>query len=130
LLSHVFTAVVDFDRAYGFYSALLEVLEVEPRFHDPTRPWAGWQSAQGSRPLFVIGRPHEGAHDPGNGQMIAFAARTRVMVREAHALALALGAKCEGEPGLRPHYHPHYYGAYCRDPDGNKICVVCHDPEP
>jgi lactoylglutathione lyase len=30
-------------------------------------------------------------------------------------------------PGLRPHYHGHYYGAYFRNPDGNKLCVVCHD---
>ncbi|MEA1157410.1 VOC family protein, partial [Klebsiella pneumoniae] len=34
----------------------------------------------------------------------------------------------EGAPGLRTHYHPNYYGAYLRDPDGNKVCVVCHKP--
>jgi len=34
-----------------------------------------------------------------------------------------------GAPGLRPEYHAHYYGAYFRDPDGNKLCVACHDPE-
>jgi lactoylglutathione lyase len=35
----------------------------------------------------------------------------------------------EGAPGLRPEYHAHYYGAYFRDPDGNKLCVACHQPE-
>ncbi len=38
-----------------------------------------------------------------------------------------LGGRCEGQPGLRPEYHTHYYGAYFRDPDGNKFCVVCHE---
>jgi hypothetical protein len=41
---------------------------------------------------------------------------------------MSAGAKDEGAPGLRTHYHPNYYGAYLRDPDGNKICVVCHKP--
>lgn len=38
--------------------------------------------------------------------------------------------EAENAPGLRPHYHAHYYGAYFRDPDGNKLCVCCHQPEP
>ena len=51
------------------------------------------------------------------------------MTREQATKALSHGATCEGHPGLRPHYHPDYYGAYFRDLDGNKICVVCHLPE-
>ena len=43
-------------------------------------------------------------------------------------LGLARGATDEGAPGLRPHYHADYYGAYLRDPDGNKLCCVCHRP--
>lgn len=43
---------------------------------------------------------------------------------DMHAPALAGGGRCEGLPGLRPEYHPHYYGAYFRDPDGNKLCVA------
>jgi lactoylglutathione lyase len=59
--------------------------------------------------------------------MTAFMADTRAMVDAAHAAALAHGGTCEGPPGLRPAYHEHYYGAYFRDPDGNKLCVVCHE---
>jgi len=40
----------------------------------------------------------------------------------------AAGGRDEGGPGLRPHYHADYYGAYLRDPDGNKLCRVCHRP--
>ncbi|OXH86721.1 glyoxalase, partial [Burkholderia multivorans] len=53
---------------------------------------------------------------------------TRAHVDRCHALALQHGGTCEGPPGLRPHYHRDYYGAYFRDPDGNKLCVVCHRP--
>ena len=60
--------------------------------------------------------------------MVALMAASRAMVDHAHAVALAQGATCEGPPGPRPEYHAHYYGAYFRDPDGNKLCVCCHDP--
>jgi hypothetical protein len=62
----------------------------------------------------------------GNGITIGLEAPDRSAVDSAHAAALAAGGKDEGAPGIRAHYHPNYYGAYLRDPDGNKICVVCH----
>ncbi len=61
--------------------------------------------------------------------MVALLAASRQIVDRAHAYALAQGGADEGAPGLRPQYHPNYYGAYFRDPDGNKICVVCHTAE-
>ena len=60
--------------------------------------------------------------------MAAFLAESRPMVDDAYSVAIAGGAKCEGRPGPRPHYHEHYYGAYFRDLDGNKICICCHTP--
>ena len=51
-----------------------------------------------------------------------------MFVDQAFAIALANGGTSEGAPGLRPEYHEHYYGAYFRDPDGNKLCVACHLP--
>jgi lactoylglutathione lyase len=62
--------------------------------------------------------------------MVAFLAASRAIVDSAHAVALAHGGRTEGPPGLRPQYHEHYYGAYFRDPDGNKLCVACHVPVP
>lgn len=130
MFSHVFIGTNDFARAMRFYQPLLEVLQIRARFVDAARPWAGWRSAPDVRPLFLLGRPFDGRpHDPGNGQMVAFSAQTRVMVDRAFATALAMGGTSEGAPGLRPEYHPHYYGAYVRDPDGNKLCVVCHSAE-
>jgi lactoylglutathione lyase len=79
--------------------------------------------------LFLIGAPYDKrAHDQGNGQMVAFLAESRAMVDHAYAEALAHGGTSEGVPALRPEYHEHYYGAYFRDLDGNKLCVACHLP--
>jgi catechol 2,3-dioxygenase-like lactoylglutathione lyase family enzyme len=130
VFSHIFVSVSDFQRALNFYNQVLSTLNIEQRFCEPEKPWAGWHSAGGSRPYFVICKPFNGEpHDPGNGQMVAFTATDRQRVRAAHQTALALGGRCEGPPGLRPHYHEHYYGAYFRDLDGNKVCVACQTPE-
>ncbi|HTU09250.1 MAG TPA: VOC family protein [Allosphingosinicella sp.] len=59
------------------------------------------------------GRPH-----------IAFQAETRAMVDDFHAKALAYGGTDASPPGLRPDYDPHYFGAFVRDPDGNKVEAV------
>jgi lactoylglutathione lyase len=131
VFSHVFVGVKDFERAFAFYSSLMDALGHAPRFCDRARPWAGWQPGSGGRPLFLIGAPHDGmAHAPGNGQMTAFAVDRRATVDGAYRLALDSGATSEGSPALRPHYHAHYYGAYLRDPEGNKFCIVCHADEP
>ena len=61
--------------------------------------------------------------------MVAFAAKDRLAVRAAYQAALRLGGQSEGEPGLRPEYHANYYGAYFRDTEGNKVCVVSHGGE-
>ena len=61
---------------------------------------------------------------------IAFRADNRAQVDAFHRAALAAGGRDNGPPGLRPHYHPDYYGAFVLDPDGHNIEVVCHRPEP
>jgi ribosomal protein S18 acetylase RimI-like enzyme len=129
LFSHIFVSVKDFSRALDFYTPLMERLGIQQRFCDRSKPWAGWQSDPGPRPLFVIGKPFDGqAHVAGNGQMVAFLAPSRDVVEQAFAVALANGGTSEGEPGMRPEYHQNYYGAYFRDPEGNKLCVACHVP--
>jgi catechol 2,3-dioxygenase-like lactoylglutathione lyase family enzyme len=129
VFSHVFVSVTDFDRAFAFYAPVMQGLGIELRFCERDKPWAGWHSAGATRPLFVISTPFDGQpHHPGNGQMTAFLAKDRHGVDEVHATALAHGGVCEGPPGPRPHYHANYYGAYFRDPDGNKLCVACHTP--
>jgi catechol 2,3-dioxygenase-like lactoylglutathione lyase family enzyme len=64
---------------------------------------------------------------PG-GTHVAIAASDRATVAAFHAAALAAGGRDNGAPGLRPEYHPNYYGAFVLDPDGNNIEAVCHLP--
>lgn len=129
MFSHVFVGVSDFERALRFYQPLMACLGHPQRFCEPSRPWAGWQTSEvQARPLFLIGSPYnQQAYTAGNGQMAAFMVQNRAMVDEVYTLALSLGGSCEGSPGLRPEYHAQYYGAYFRDPEGNKLCVVCHE---
>jgi catechol 2,3-dioxygenase-like lactoylglutathione lyase family enzyme len=115
MISHVFLGTSDFERALAFYQPLLAALGLQQRFIERDHPWAGWQQPGVARPLLLLGRPYDGQPaSAGN---------------EVHALALQLGGRCEGPPGLRPHYHAHYYGAYFRDLDGNKLGLACHAPE-
>lgn len=130
MLSHVYIGVNDFERACAFYSPIMEALGFVPKFREPDYPWAGWMEPGAPRPLLLIGRPWDGnAAQPGNGQMVALLAPSRAAVDAAYAAALAHGGADEGAPGPRPHYHANYYGAYVRDPEGNKLCVCCHDSE-
>lgn len=128
MLSHVTLGVTDVRRAERFYAPLLEALGLVVKFSD--RHWAGWKHPAADRPLFIITRPFDGQPaGAGNGQMIAFMADSRALVDRCHTLALEHGGTSDGTPGLRPNYHPHYYGAYFRDSDGNKLCVCCHQSE-
>ena len=129
MISHIYLGVNDFERAFAFYSPIMEALGHTLKFCERAHPWAGWMTPGVARPLFIVGGTFDGKPAQcGNGHMTALLAASRNTVDAVYALALAHGGMDEGAPGLRPHYHPNYYGAYFRDPDGNKLCVCCHDP--
>lgn len=129
MFSHVTVGTRNLQVSIAFYDALLMTLNCKRKFAD--NHWAGWKPVDADRPLFIVTFPYDECQaDVGNGQMIALDAPSRVLVRRAYAAAIAAGGMDEGEPMLRPQYHPDYYGAYVRDPDGNKLCICCHDPEP
>lgn len=78
------------------------------------------------KPDFWIGTAPDGSTEPSGRMHLAFAARDRAAVDAFHRAALAAGAKDNGAPGPRPHYHPGYYGAFVVDPMGNNLEAVCH----
>ena len=129
MLDHLGFTVADYPRSRAFYERALAplgygvVMEV-------TRTMSGGYEGCGfgppGKPAFWVG---VGTGEAGHGMHIAFAAKTRAEVDAFHAAALAAGGVDNGAPGLRPHYHPHYYGAFVFDPDGHNVEAVCHAPE-
>lgn len=127
MISHIHLGTNDLPAAKEFYSPLMAELGWRLRFYEPDKGWAGWQPEQADRPLLLVGVPFDGHHaSPGNGNMVALLARDRATVDRCHRLAIENGGANEGDPGLRPHYHANFYGAYFRDLEGNKICICCH----
>lgn len=125
MFSHATIGTNDMPRAVAFYDAVFACLEIE-RFH-LADDYAGYGNAHSDQ-VWVM-KPFDGKPATvGNGTHIAFLAESRDQVDAFHKAALAHGGTDEGAPGLRQHYHPNYYGAYVRDPDGNKIQAVCHKP--
>lgn len=126
--SHVTVGTNDIARAKEFYDAVLATLGCT-RTYDH-KEYVGYGQGPDGESAFWVLPPFDGAAATvGNGTHIALNAATRAAVDAFHAAALAHGGSDEGKPGLRPHYHADYYGAYVRDPDGNKLQAVCHMPE-
>ena len=121
LFDHIGFNVTDFPKTKAFLLQALRPLNV-----GITMEGEGWAT---------IGREGEGnfwfgsfGGSPGPIH-IAFAAENREQVRLFHAAAIAAGGQDNGAPGLRPQYHPDYYGAFVLGPDGHNIEAVCHAPE-
>ena len=127
MLDHVGIPVSDYARSKAFYLQALGplgyglVMEVSSK-ETGAEGHCGF-GAEG-RPQFWIG-----SGKPIKGQVhFAFMAKDRAAVDAFHAAALKAGGKDNGAPGLRPHYHANYYGAFVLDPDGHNIEAVCHLP--
>ncbi|MHA6204148.1 VOC family protein [Dyella soli] len=130
MLDHVGLQVSGYERSREFYLKALAplggalIMEVTA---EQTGDGAHAGFGIHGVPNFWIGTSHTGqATGPVH---VALAAPDRAAVDAFHRAALAAGAKDNGAPGLRPHYHEHYYGAFVLDPDGHNIEAVCHRPE-
>ena len=129
MLDHVGFAVADAERSRRFYQRALEPLGITLIMSvTPDQTEAGGTAhgfGSDGKPYFWIGDNER----VGEGTHIAFTAESRAKVDEFYQAALAAGGRDNGAPGLRPQYHPNYYGAFVFDPDGANIEAVCHRPE-
>jgi catechol 2,3-dioxygenase-like lactoylglutathione lyase family enzyme len=108
----------DFDRATKFYDAVLAPLGGQRAFANERMQFYMSGSTPG---MLAVCKPYdEQPASCGNGSMFGLPAASQEQVDAAHAAAIAAGAVDEGAPGMRT---DNFYGAYFRDPDGNKICV-------
>ncbi|MDB5972897.1 MAG: glyoxalase-like domain protein [Hydrocarboniphaga sp.] len=129
MLDHIGISVSDLERSRRFFEAALHPLEIGLVMEvTAEQTGAGGHVGFGSqqRPYFWIG---DGGAAAGAGVHVAFAAASRAVVDAYYAAAIGAGGRDNGAPGLRPHYHPNYYGAFVLDPDGHNIEAVCHRPE-
>jgi len=128
MLDHVGLPVSDYACSRAFYERALAPLGLGVVMEVTSEESGGYDGAgfgRDGKPVFWIGNG-----EPLRGRLhVAFAAANRAAVDAFHAAALAAGGRDNGAPGLRPHYHPGYYGAFVLDPDGHNIEAVCHKPE-
>lgn len=125
IFDHLSLRVSNYQRSKTFYMAALKPLGITMmmEFPGPDGNAAGF--GRGMPTLWI----DDSERSPQRGH-VAFAAATRAMVDAFYEAALAAGATDNGAPGLRPHYHAHYYAAFVRDPDGHNIEAVTHsDPK-
>ena len=124
MFSHVVIGARDVAAMTAFYDAVFAPLGIERFAQDAGGKWSAWRQP-GTSPALYVGLPFDGKPATvGNGTMTAVFAPSVQAVHAAHAAALAAGGTDEGAPGPRPRYAPDYYGAYMRDPEGNKLHVV------
>jgi catechol 2,3-dioxygenase-like lactoylglutathione lyase family enzyme len=123
MLDHVSIQCADFEKSAAFYDTVLaplsgtRVMEVDDAIGYGIPP----------NPIFWIGRQRTG--DGFRETHIAFSAKNRAAVQAFFDAALAAGAEPLHAPKVWPEYHPDYFGAFVRDPDGNNVEAVCHAPE-
>jgi len=128
MIDHTGVFVSNFETSKTFYQRALApigytiIMEVSAA-ETGVAPFAGF--GEPTKPDFWIGEGQ--ANRPPIH--VAFRAASRALVDAFYEAAIAAGGRDNGKPGLRPHYHPNYYGAFVLDPDGHNIEAVCHDPE-
>ena len=121
MIDHITLPVSDMEKSKQFYQNVLAPLgyELLMDFGEVTLGFG-----KDAKPDFWLK-----AGSPGESVHVAFASDDRQGVEAFYTAALAAGAGDNGAPGVRPQYHPNYYGAFIFDPDGHNIEAVCHFPE-
>lgn len=127
MIDHTGISVTDFDAAKAFFDKALAplggslLMMVPPEFTGGVKVGGYGRD----RPVFWLQQGEQ--QQPA--VHVAFTADDRAGVDAFYEAALAAGGKDNGAPGLRPHYHEHYYGAFVLGPDGHNIEAVCHKPQ-
>jgi catechol 2,3-dioxygenase-like lactoylglutathione lyase family enzyme len=128
MLDHLGISISDLARSRAFYLTALAPLGMDIQLEvsaEQTGDHAAIGFGANGKPFFWIGEGKQ----PASSIHVAFAAGSRADVDAFHCAALTAGGRDNGAPGLRPHFHADYYGAYVLDPDGYNVEAVCHAPE-
>jgi catechol 2,3-dioxygenase-like lactoylglutathione lyase family enzyme len=125
MIDHIGIACSDIDKSIAFYTKALAPLgyELLMSFDIPGGGGrvAGFGVAGKPDLWLATGEVKQHIH-------VAFRATGREIVRKFYEAAMSAGGKDNGAPGVRPHYHEHYYGGFVYDPDGHNVEACCHEP--
>jgi len=123
MIGYVTVGSNDLDKSRGFYDALMPVIGAK-RIMEFGDNFTMYGTSLG-QPGLAVCKPYNGdAATAGNGNMASIVVDSRAKVDALHAKAMELGGTCEGAPGVRGDDGPQaFYGAYFRDPDGNKLAA-------
>ncbi len=126
MIDHTGVNVSNFEESKKFYQKALAAIGYELIVEFPASVTGSADVAgfgEGGKPDFWIA-----SGTPNNPPVhVAFRVSNRAFVDAFHKAALEAGGKDNGQPGLRAHYHPDYYGAFVHDPDGHNVEAVCHE---
>ena len=123
MIGYATIGATDVAAALPFYDAVLGAIGYGRAFFEGG--WAGYGPKGEPQDIFIC-PPFDGAPArAGNGIMLGLLAPTKEAVAAAHQAGVAAGGKDEGAPGPRPADSTEFWGAYLRDPTGNKLCVFC-----
>jgi len=132
MIDHMTMRVSDYEKSKAFYLAALTPLGyglIVEMDHDGAKiAGFGWVRPDGGKKFdwWIVQAPAAVGLATSGPTHLALLANDRVEVTAFYEAAIAAGGKDNGSPGLRPHYHADYYGAFVLDPDGNNIEAVCH----
>jgi catechol 2,3-dioxygenase-like lactoylglutathione lyase family enzyme len=127
MIDHTGIVVSDYQKSKQFYLSALAPIGYKLHMEFPA-------SVTGSADVAGFGEPEKpdfwiSNGNPNNPPLhIAFRVANRNLVDAFYKAAIGAGGRDNGGPGVRPHYHPNYYGAFVLDPDGHNIEAVCHEP--
>lgn len=127
MLDHIGIQASNLKRSIAFYKAALAPLGIEVIMELTAEMTGGYEGVglgSEGKPYFWIGKGKPGK----SHSHVAFVAKDRKAVAAFYDAAIKAGGRDNGLPGLRPHYHKDYFGAFVLDPDGHNIEAVCHRP--
>ena len=130
MIGYTMVGTRDLKRAISFYDPIFEAMGLDKTWRD--NQVASWgDDKDETAPRFFTGYPFD--EEPatvGNGSMTAFRLDSTSKIDRLYEIAISKGGSSEGGPAFRPQYHPSFYAAYVRDPDGNKIAFFCYENRP
>jgi len=126
VLDHVSITVRDLARARPFYDAVMSALGVPKVYGRADAVGYGQRNDARDDEHTYLSVLESAAASPDPRRHWCFRARSEDEVRAFYAAGLGAGGTGDGAPGLRPHYHPAYFAAFLRDPEGNRVEAVYH----